>query len=145
MRITVTIEHPTEEFQAKLLAILAEHAEDVEPDANWTVPRAKNYYARLPPRAQRILREAVARGGYVAADDLRDTPGSSLRGHSGALTRALTSGAHAGEWPGDMPLPVAAQGPGFGKVAGYQMQDEHLDVFRTAITNIDGQLPTTEK
>lgn len=145
MRITVTIDQPSGDFQAKLLALLAEHAAEVELDTAWTVPRAENYYTRLPPRAQRIVRESIARGGYVAADDLRDTPDASLRGHSGALTRALASGAMAGEWPDGMPLPVLAQGPGFGKVAGYRMPDELLDVFRTAVSNIDGQQPTTEK
>lgn len=145
LRITVTIDQPTGDFQDRLLALLAEYATTVETDATWTVPRAENYYTRLPPRAQRIVREAVARGGYVAADDLRDTPDTSLRGHSGALTRALSSGAAAGEWPDGMPLPILAQGPGFGKVVGYRMPDELLDVFRTAVTNIDGQQPTTEK
>ena len=145
MKITVTIDQPTGDFQERLLALLAEYAANVEPDATWTVPRAENYYTRLPPRAQRIVREAVARGGYVSADDLRDTPDASLRGHSGALTRALSSGAMAGEWPEGMPLPIVAQGPGFGKVVGYRMPDDLLDVFRTAVTNIDGQQPTTEK
>jgi hypothetical protein len=145
MRITVTIDQPSGDFQTKLLALLAEHAAEVELDTAWTVPRAENYYTRLPPRAQRIVREAVARDGYVAADDLRDTPDASLRGHSGALTRALSSGAAAGEWPEGTPLPILAQGPGFGKVVGYRMPDELLSVFRTAVTNIDGQQPTTEK
>lgn len=144
MRITVTIDQPTGDFQDRLLALLAEHAADVQADTSWTVPRAENYYTRLPPRAQRIVRETVARGGYVAADGLRATPDASLRGHSGALTRALASGAAAGEWPDSMPLPVLAQGPGFGKVVGYRMPDELLEVFRTAITNIDGQEPTPD-
>ncbi|MEU8469613.1 hypothetical protein AB0F30_17095 [Streptomyces sp. NPDC029006] len=145
MKITVSIDQPTGDFQDRLLALLSEYAADIQVDTTWTVPRAENYYTRLPPRAQRIVREAIARGGYVAADDLRDTPGASLRGHSGALTRALSSGASAGEWPDGMPLPILAQGPGFGKVVGYRMPDELLDVFRTAVTNIDGQQPTTEK
>lgn len=145
MKITVTIDQPTGDFQERLLALLAEHADRVQLDATWTVPRAENYYTRLPPRAQRIVREAVARGGYVAADDLRDTPDASLRGHSGALTRALSSGSMAGEWPEGMALPILAQGPGFGKVVGYRMPEKLLDVFRTAVTNIDGQQPTTEK
>ncbi|QBJ94513.1 hypothetical protein D0Z67_29540 (plasmid) [Streptomyces seoulensis] len=145
MKITVTIDQPTGDFQDRLLALLAEHAANVEIDTSWTVPRAENYFTRLPPRAQRIVRQAVARGGYVAADDLRDSPEASLRGHSGALTRALRSGAMGGDWPDGMPLPVLAQGPGFGKVVGYRVPDELLDVFRTAVTNIDGQPPTTEK
>ena len=145
MRIIVTIDQPTGDFQERLLGLLAEHAATVEVDATWTVWRAEAYYLRLPPRARRIVREAVARGGYVPADALRDDTNTSLRGHSGAITKALKSGAAAGEWPDGMPLPIVAQGPGFGKVVGYRMPDELLDTFRTGITNIDGQEPTTEK
>jgi hypothetical protein len=145
LRITITIDQPTGDFQDRLLGLLAEHAADVEVDTTWTVWRAESYYLRLPPRARRIVREAVARGGYVPADDLRDEPNASLRGHSAALTRALHSGAMGGEWPDGMTLPITAQGPGFGKVAGYRMPDDLLATFRTAITNIDGQQPTTEK
>lgn len=144
MRITITVDEPTGDFQERLLALLAEHAGSIEVDATWTVPRAESYYLRLPSKARRIVREAVARGGYVSADDLRDGATTSLRGHSGALTKALNSGAAGGDWPEGMPLPILAQGPGFGKVAGYRMPDELLETFRTAITNIDGQAPTAE-
>lgn len=141
MRITITVDEPTGDFQEQLLALLAEHAGSIEVDATWTVPRAENYYLRLPPKARRIVREAVARGGYVSADDLRDEATTSLRGHSGALTKALNSGAAGGDWPEGMPLPILAQGPGFGKVVGYRMPDELLEAFRAAITNTDGQAP----
>lgn len=145
MRITITIDQPTGDFQERLLALLAEHASSVEIDATWNVPRAESYYLRLPPRARRIVREAVARGGYVSADDLRDEANTSLRGHSGALTKALNSGAAGGDWPEGMQLPILGQGPGFGKVVGYRMPDELLEIFRTAITNTDGQPPTAER
>lgn len=144
LRITITVDEPTGDFQERLLALLAEYAGSIEVDATWTVPRAESYYLRLPPKARRIVREAVARGGYVAADDLRDEATTSLRGHSGALSKALKSGAMGGDWPEGMPLPILAQGPGFGKVAGYRMPDELLETFRTAITNVDGQAPTAE-
>ena len=144
MKITITVDEPTGDFQERLLALLAEHAGSVEVDAIWNTWRAEAYYLRLPPKARRIVREAVARGGYVSADDLRTDATSSLRGHSGALTKALNSGATGGDWPEGMPLPIVAQGPGFGKVAGYRMPDELLETFRTAITNIDGQAPTVE-
>lgn len=144
MRITITVDEPTGDFQERLLGLLAEYAGNIEVDATWNVPRAESYYLRLPPKARRIVREAVARGGYVAADDLRDEATTSLRGHSGALTKALNSGAAGGDWPEGMPLPIVAQGPGFGKVAGYRMPDDLLETFRTAITNIDGQQPGKE-
>jgi len=138
------VDEPTGDFQDRLLALLAEYAGSIEVDATWTVPRAETYYLRLPPRARRIVREAVARGGYVSADDLRGEANASLRGHSGALTKALVSGAAGGDWPEGMPLPILAQGPGFGKVVGYRMPDELLETFRIAITNTDGQPPADE-
>lgn len=144
MKITITVQEPTRDFQDQLLALLAKHADSVEVDATWNVWRAEAYYLRLPPKAKRIVREAVARGGYVSADDLRTEATASLRGHSGALTKALNSGALGGDWPEGMPLPIVAQGPGFGKVAGYRMPDELLETFRTAIINMDGQAPTAE-
>ncbi|MFJ9038020.1 hypothetical protein ACIRF8_15675 [Streptomyces sp. NPDC102406] len=144
MKITITVDEPTGDFQDRLLALIADYAGNVEIDATWTVPRAENYYLRLPPRARRIVREAVARGGYVSADDLRGDGNASLRGHSGALRKALVSGAGGGDWPDGMPLPILAQGPGFGKVAGYRMPDELVDIFGSAITNVDGQVPTKE-
>lgn len=144
MKITITVTEPTGDFQDRLLALIAEHAGSVEIDTTWTVPRAANYYTRLPDKAQRIVREAVARGGYVSADELRNEANASLRGHSGALTKALNSGAAGGDWPDGMQLPIVAQGPGFGKVVGYRMPDELLDTFRIAITNTDGQAPGQE-
>lgn len=144
MRITITVDSPTGDFQGRLLALLAEHAGSIEVDATWNVWRAEAYYLRLPPKARHIVREAVARGGYVSADDLRTEANTSLRGHSGALTKALNSGASGGEWPEGMPLPIVAQGPGYGKVAGYRMPDELLETFRAAIVNVDGQAPAVE-
>lgn len=133
MRITITVDQPTGDFQDRLLALLAEFAGDIEEDNHWTIPRAEAYYRSLPPRAKRILQEAVARDGYVAAEDLRDGPDSSLRGHSAALKTALERGVTLGRWPAGMPTPVEPQGPGFGKVAGYRMPDNLVQTFYTAI------------
>lgn len=136
MRITVTIDQPTGDFQERLLALLAEHATDVQQDTHWTIPRAENYYRSLPERARRIVKEAATRDGYVSADDLRDDEDSSLRGHSGALSRALSRGVTQGRWPEGMQAPIEPQGPGFGKVLGYRMQDELVPTFFTAIKNV---------
>jgi hypothetical protein len=84
-------------------------------------------------RARRIIKEAANRdGGYVSADDLRDSEDSSLRGHSAALKRLLDRGARDGWWPNGMEAPIQAQGPGFGKVVGYRMPDHLIEVFRGA-------------
>lgn len=137
MRITITIDQPTGDFQERLLALLAEHAADVELDTRWTISRAEHFYRGLPPRARRIVQEVVARDGYVPADELRDDDDTSLRGHSGALTRALQRGVVEGRWPKGMRPPIEPQGPGFGKVAGYRMPSELVQTFYTAVKNTD--------
>lgn len=137
MKITVTIDQPTGDFQERLLALLAEYAADVEEDAHWTIPRAESYYRSLPARARRILKEAVARDGYVPADELRDDENTSLRGHSAALKRALQRGVMLGRWPDGMQPPIEPQGPGFGKVVGYRMPADLVQTFFTAIKNTE--------
>jgi hypothetical protein len=133
VRITVTVENPTSNFQDDLLALLAKHAATVEVDRTWTLPRAEIFYRSLPARARRIVKEAVIRDGYVPAEELRDDPDASLRGHSGAITRALTRGARNGHWPDGMRPPIEPQGPGFGRVVGYRMPDDLVPLFFTAI------------
>lgn len=137
MKITITVDQPTGDFQDRLLALLAEHAAAVEIDRTWTVSRAETYYRSLPARARRIVKEVVIRDGYVPADDLRDDPATSLRGHSGGLSRALTRGAMQGHWPDGMRAPIEPQGPGFGKVVGYRMPDDLVEVFFTAIKSTE--------
>ncbi|MGI5485130.1 hypothetical protein [Streptomyces lavendofoliae] len=135
MRITITVDKPTGDFQERLLALLADHAGQVEVDTTWTRERAARYYHALPARAQRIVKEAAHRKGYVSADDLRDSEDASLRGHSAALKRILDRGVREGWWPDGMEPPIQAQGPGFGKVAGYRMPDHLTSTFRMAINN----------
>jgi len=137
MKITVTIDQPTGDFQDRLLTLLAEHTANVEIDTTWTIERAERYYRSLPARARRIVKEAAIRDGYVPAEELRDNPDDSLRGHSGALGRALTRGATQGHWPETMTPPIEPQGPGFGKVVGYRMPDNLVQVFFTAVKNTE--------
>jgi hypothetical protein len=141
MKITVTIDQPTGEFQDRLLTLLAEHVEHVELDATWTTERAESYYRSLPARARRIVKEAATRNGYVSADDLRDDENASLRGHSGALSRALRRGFMRGQWPENMQAPIEPQGPGFGKVVGYKMPGDLVPAFSTAIKNTESSGP----
>jgi hypothetical protein len=136
LKITITIDQPSAEFQERLLALLADHATHVEVDATWTRERARRYYLALPQRAQRIVKEAASGpGGYVSAEDLRDSEESSLRGHSAALKRILDRGTREGWWPNNMEPPIQAQGPGFGKVVGYRMPEHLTPVFRMAANN----------
>lgn len=141
MRITITIDQPTGDFQDRLLALLSEHAATIELDTTWTVERAESYYRSLPARARRIVREAAIRDGYVSAGDLRDDENSSLRGHSGALSRAVQRGFMRGLWPENMPAPIEPQGPGFGKVVGYRMPDDLVQTFYTAIKKTEDSGP----
>lgn len=137
MRITVTVDQPTPAFEVKLLALLAEHAEDVEIDASWNEERATHYYRMLPARARRIVKEAVQRGGHVPADALRDKPDASLRGHSAPLSRILQRGKMLNRWPESIDHPVKPLGPGFGKVEGYEIAADLIPVFKTAIRNVE--------
>lgn len=137
MKITVTVDQPTGDFQKRLLALLAEHASQVEVDATWTVQRAEQYYRSLPKRARRIVKLAVAGDGYVASEDLRDDETASLRGHSASLKRLLQRGAMRGLWPESIHPPITPVGPGFGKVVGYAMDEELVPVFFTAIRNVE--------
>jgi hypothetical protein len=146
VRITVTVDDPHGPFQEQLLALLANHADVIDVDAAWTVERASRYFLSLPANAQRIVREAAIRDGYVPADELRDEDGS-LRGHSAALKRAVERGVRNGWWPESMQPPITPQGPGFGKVVGYRMADGLADVFFAAINeaNLLSQREALEK
>ena len=137
MRITVTVDQPTPEFQDKLLALLADHVEDVQADTTWTEERATHYYRMWPARARRIVKEAVQRGGMVPADALRDNPEDSLRGHSAPLSRILQRGKMLKRWPEAMEQPVTGVGPGFGKVEGSEISADLIPVFKTAIRNVE--------
>jgi hypothetical protein len=143
LKITVTIDDPTDDFKQRLLDLLAEHAAAVVIDTGWTHERAKQYELSLPARARAILRAAVARGGYVSADVLRGPDGTgTLTGHSAAFKQALERGVRKGWWPDGTPAPVVAHGPGFGKVAGYGIASEAWPAFETAAltARIDAKL-----
>ncbi|MGW3298536.1 hypothetical protein [Streptomyces rubiginosohelvolus] len=132
MKITITVEQPTGDFQQKLLALLADHAANIQPDTTWTKERAERLYLALPTNARRIIKEAANRGGYVSADDLRSGEDSSLRGHSAAIKRAVDRGARESWWPDTLESPVQAQGPGFGKVVGYLIPEDLVETFKYA-------------
>jgi hypothetical protein len=137
LKITITFDQPTGDFQTRLLALVAEHAAEVEIDTTWTLSRAESYYRSLPARAQRIIKEAAARDGYVPAEELRDDETTSLRGHSGPLARSLQRGFMNGLWPENMRPPIEPQGPGFGKVVGYRMPDDLVQTFSAAVANTE--------
>ncbi|WP_318219190.1 hypothetical protein [Streptomyces sp. SCL15-6] len=125
MEIVVTVKNPTPEFQSDLLALLDKHRASLRHNPGWTPDRARTFYTALAPRAQRILRAALAGvNGEVSAAELRDNDDSSLRGHAGAFTRVLKRGVAEGWWDSGMQSPIIALGPGSGKVQGYRIRDE---------------------
>lgn len=132
MRIAITVDDPTDAFRKDLLDLLARHAPAVQVDTEWTPERARRYHQALPVRARRILELAVAAGGFVPSENLRDEADGSLRGHSGPLKQALQRGALKGWWPDGMRAPIEPQGPGYGKVQGYLIPDDLLPVFTAA-------------
>lgn len=135
MEITVSVKDPTPEFERDLLDLLDKHRAALRRNPGWDADRARIFYGALAPRAQRIIREAVARNdGKVGADELRDTDGSSLRGHASAFARTIRRGALEGWWDSGMESPIIALGPGSGKVQGYQIRNEEiLAAFRAAL------------
>lgn len=135
MEIVVSVKEPTPEFERDLLALLDKHRASLRHDPGWNNERARLFYEALTqPRARRILREVVAQGGEVSADDLRETDDSSLRGHAGAFTRVLKRGATEGWWDSGLKSPIIALGPGSGKVQGYRVRDEKtLNAFLNAL------------
>lgn len=141
MEIVVTAKNPTPEFESDLLALLDKHRANLRYNPGWTAERARTFYNALAPRAQRILRAALAGvDGEVSADELRDNDDSSLRGHAGAFTRVLKRGVAEGWWDSGMQSPVIALGPGSGKVQGYRLRDEDtLNTFLEALKNLTTQ------
>ncbi|MEW1639849.1 hypothetical protein AB0469_38035 [Streptomyces sp. NPDC093801] len=141
MKLHLIVEDPDPAFQKALLALLAGHASSLKtagPATDWADPEtASRYYLSLPTTAQRILREASAReDGYVPADVLRGPNGDGkLTGSSGAFKAALKRGVRRNWWIAGQVSPVLAEGPGFGKVAGYRIRNDALPAFQAAVTS----------
>ncbi|MFJ2249479.1 MULTISPECIES: hypothetical protein [unclassified Streptomyces] len=147
MKLHLIVEDPDPAFQNALLALLGEHAGSLKtagPATDWADPEtASRYYLSLPATAQRILREAATReDGYVPADVLRGPHGEGkLTGSSGAFKAALKRGVRRNWWVADQVSPLLAEGPGFGKVAGYRIRTGALPAFQAAVaTHQQGEL-----
>ncbi|MGK5695084.1 hypothetical protein ACSNOJ_19630 [Streptomyces sp. URMC 128] len=140
----ITIEGASEEFERKLLDILAEHRHEltVTADTDWTVERAERYLRSLPAGARRFAEMVVVEGdGYIDADQLRQVLGK-LNGPTVALSRAIPRGVREGWWPEGTRAPITAvydpDNPSWHKNIAYQMdRDAVLPVFREAIVRMD--------
>lgn len=146
----ITIEGASEEFERKLLDLLAEHRHEltVTADTEWTVERAERYLRSLPAGARRFAEVVVVDSdGYADADQLRDVVGK-LNGPTVALSRAIPRGVREGWWPEGTRAPVTVvydpDNPSWQKAIAYEMSRENVPVFRAALTNLSGARPTPE-
>lgn len=138
----ITIEGASEEFERKLLDLLAEHRHElaVTADTEWTVERAERYLRSLPAGARRFAEMVVVDGdGYADADTLRSVLGK-LNGPTVALSRAIPRGVKAGWWPEGTTAPITVvydpENPSWQKAKGYEMTSENVPVFRSAIARM---------
>lgn len=136
MEISISVKDPTPEFEQDLLALLNKHGASLRRDPGWNVGRARIFYGALSDGAQRIMREAVLRGGKVDSDQLRDSDGSSLRGYRSAFDRVVQDGVVEGWWDSDLESPLIVLVPRSGRVRGYQIRDDDtLTAFRLALAD----------
>ncbi|MFE0389629.1 hypothetical protein ACFW1F_37045 [Streptomyces bungoensis] len=138
----ITIEGASEEFERKLLALLAEHRHEltVTADTEWTVERAERYLRSLTAGARRFVEMVVVDGdGYLDAGQLRSVLGK-LNGPTVALSRAIPRGVREGWWPEGTSAPISPvydpDNPSWRKNIAYQMARENVPVFQAAITRL---------
>ncbi|MEV7616158.1 hypothetical protein [Streptomyces sp. NPDC089799] len=133
-----TIEGASPEFERKLLALFAEHREELTltADTGWTVARADRYLRTLPAAARAFALTVIdTQNGVADADELRELLGS-LRGATIALSRAVPRGVKAGWWPQGTPAPIQPvydpDNPSWQRAISYVMDQEYLPAFREA-------------
>ncbi|MET8538720.1 hypothetical protein ABZV67_45510 [Streptomyces sp. NPDC005065] len=141
----IIIEDVSEELTREIAALIGRRQDStkVSIDAEWSVARAELLLRDLPAVAGQLIREAVHGDGWAPAERLRGVDGTaSLRGRSGAITKAITRGAVAQHWPSGMPQPLHAQydpdRPSTQRTIGYRMAAELVPTFRAAVMRVDG-------
>ncbi|MFJ2341831.1 hypothetical protein [Streptomyces antimycoticus] len=136
-----TIEGASPEFERKLLALFAEHRDElaVTMGTEWTGERATRYLMTLPVAARTFAIEVIDAGGRAEADYLRHQHGS-LRGPTIALSRAMPRGVKAGWWPEGTPAPIRPiydpDNPSWQRAIAYVLDEEHLPAFREAVRQL---------
>ncbi|THA34050.1 hypothetical protein E6R18_08590 [Streptomyces sp. A1277] len=137
-----TIEGMSEEFEHKLLSLLAEHRHElaITADTEWTVERAERYLRSLTAGARRFATMVVLDGdGYLDADHLRGVLGK-LNGPTVALSRAVPRGVREGWWPEGTSAPITPvwdpDNPSWHKNIAYEMTRENVSVFREALARL---------
>jgi hypothetical protein len=142
--VIITIEGASEEFERKLLALLAEHRDDlaVFADTAWDGDRAMVFLNTLNEDARQFVRLIVESDGHLDAAVLREAFPRGLRGPTVALTYALKRGYKHGWWPEGTEAPVTViygGGPqdGWRQASAYEMSGEDLLAFRAALAHYD--------
>ncbi|MCG5121562.1 hypothetical protein ACRWOO_11485 [Streptomyces sp. NEAU-PBA10] len=138
----ITIEGASQEFERKLLDLVAEHRHElaVTADTEWTVERAARYLRSLPAGARRFAELVVVDGdGSADADTLRSALGK-LNGPTVALSRAVPRGVKAGWWPEGTAAPITVvydpDNPSWQKAVAYEMAVENVPIFRAAFARL---------
>lgn len=133
-----TIDGGSREFEEKLLALFAEHRDEltVEVDREWTPERARDFYRLATPVARSLIHDVLDGGGYRAADDLR-AMGRDLARPAISLSKTLSKGVVEGLWPSGMPAPITREydreKPQNKKVQGYRMARDLVPIFAAAV------------
>ncbi|MFG3369643.1 hypothetical protein ACGF0K_32380 [Streptomyces sp. NPDC048156] len=140
----IIIEDVPEDLARDIAALIGGHQSEppVSFTPEWTVTRAEQLLRDLPKVAAQLIREAAAGNGWAPAEKLRGPDGKeSLRGRSGAITKAINRGAASQRWPANMPAPVQAQYdpevPAYQRTTGYVMTEDLVPVFRAAVERVD--------
>ncbi|MFD7687811.1 hypothetical protein [Streptomyces sp. NPDC059781] len=137
----ITIEGASEEFERKLLDLVAEHRHEltVTADTEWTVDRAERYLRSLPAGARRFAQLVIDRHGIASAVLLREQLGK-LNGPTVALSRAIPRGVREGWWPEGTRAPITVlydpENPSWQKAVAYRMSAENVPVFRAALDRV---------
>ena len=142
----IIIEDVPDDLAKEIAALIGSHQAELPLKFTpvWTAERAELLLRDLPGVAAQLIREAVRGGGWAPAEKFRGPDGKdSLRGRSGAITKAVTRGALAERWPKEMPTPVRAmydpEVAGYRRTLGYQMDHDLLPAFEAAIERIDSE------
>jgi hypothetical protein len=142
--VRFTIEGASEEFERKLLALIAEHRDElaVSVDTAWGADRAMVFLNTLNEDARQFVRLVVESDGHLEAVVLREAFPRGLRGPTVALTYALKRGYKHGWWPEGTEAPITVVyggGPqdGWRQASAYEMSGEDLPVFRAALAHYD--------
>ncbi|MFI0596641.1 hypothetical protein [Streptomyces griseus] len=139
----IIIKGANEEFAEKLVALAAQHHADLSISTvrpGWTVDRAERYLRDLTAGSRKMAEMVIGDGnGFIDADGIRSALGK-LNGPSNGLKRAVDRGIRKGWWPEGTPAPITPvsdpENPSWHQTIAYRMDQEHVPVFREAITRI---------